>query len=309
MGFISLRCNKTPILSTYIDKPSQFKLIENPTERLEAWKTIVLFITLVFVLTAPFHYAIVSLYPSRIYVGAIMWCPAIAAIITLKTKGRSISSLAWRWGDWKYIRWSYGIPALYSSITYALIWIFGLGGLAGKDGLLEWGEELGLIGIGTLSPGAITVIAIVLLGSVEVIRASATTLGEEIGWRGFFVYELRKVLSFGGVSLFSGLIWAAWHWPLLVYYSNNVLLEFITFFAVIVSMSVIMTYYTFKSQSIWPAVLFHAVSNVYIQKIWPPLTVKISGTETWLGENGIMFALVTAVFGLYFWRKAIKEGL
>lgn len=141
-------------------------MIENPTERLEAWKTIVLFVTLVFVLTA--------------------------------------------------------------------------GDLAGKDGLMEWGEELGLIGIGTLSPAAISIIAIVLLGSVEVIRASATTLGEEIGWRGFLVYELRKVLSFGGVARFSGLIWAAFHWPLLVYYSHNVLLEFITFFTVIISMSVIM---------------------------------------------------------------------
>ena len=141
------------------------------------------------------------------------------------------------------------------------------------------------------------------------IRASATTLGEEIGWRGFFIYELRKVLSFTGVSIFSGIIWAAWHWPLLVYYSTNMLLEFITFFTVIISMSFIMTYYTFKSKSMWPAVLFHAVSNVYIQKIMPPLTLNVEGTEHWLGENGIMFALVTFVFGLYFWKKGVKENL
>ncbi|MEZ5002970.1 MAG: type II CAAX endopeptidase family protein [Chitinophagales bacterium] len=284
-------------------------MLENLSERKEAWKTIFTFLALVIVLTSPFHYAIVKLYPSRIYVGAIMWCPAIAAMITLKIKGRKISSLHWHWGDWKYIRLSYFIPALYGLITYILIWSFGLGNLANQEAITTWGRELGLFGIGTLHPTSITIIAILLLGTVEVIRSMATTLGEEIGWRGFFIYELRKVLSFTGVSIFSGFVWAAWHWPLLVYYSDNMLLEFITFFTVIISMSFMMTYYTFKSNSLWPAVIFHAVSNVYIQKIMPPLTIKIEGTEYWLGENGIMFALVTFVFGIYFWRQAIKERL
>jgi membrane protease YdiL (CAAX protease family) len=282
---------------------------ESIESKKETWTTILIFLGLVIAITSPFHYAIVNLYPSRIYVGAIMWCPAIAAIITLKLRGRNISSLHWKWGNWNYIRWSYVIPALYGIITYMLIWIFGFGGLANEEAITEWGKELGLFGIGNLNPTAITIIAIILLGTVEVIRASATTLGEEIGWRGFFIYELRKVLSFTGVSIFSGFIWAAWHWPLLVYYSNNVLLEFITFFTVIISMSFIMAYYTFKSKSLWPAVIFHAVSNVYIQKIMPPLTSKVEGSEQWLGENGIMFALVTLVFGLYFWKKAIKEKL
>ena len=284
-------------------------MLKDVSERKEAWKTILLFLGLVIVLTSPFHYAIVKLFPSRIYVGAIMWCPAVAAFITLKIKRRKISSLNWNWADRKYIRLSYFIPALYGTITYILIWIFGFGELANDEVITDWAKEIGLIGIGTLNPTSITIIGIVLLGTVGVIRAMATTLGEEIGWRGFFIYELRKVLSFTGVSVFSGLIWAAWHWPLLVYYSNNVLLEFITFFTVIVSMSFMMTYFTFKSKSLWPAVIFHAVSNVYIQKILPELTVANEGTEHWLGENGIMFAIVTSIFGIYYWRKAIKEKM
>ena len=284
-------------------------MLENISERKEAWKTIFLFLILVVILTSPFHYAIVNLYPSRIYVGAIMWSPAIAAFITLKIKGRKISSLNWNWGDWKYIRLSYFIPALAGIITYILIWIFGFGNLANAEVITEWAKELQLMGIGTLDTIPIVVIAILLLGTVEVIRSAATTLGEEIGWRGFFIYELRKVLSFTGVSVFSGIIWAAWHWPLFVYYSNNAILEFSTFLTTCIFMSFAMTYYTFKSKSLWPAVIFHAVSNVYIQKIMPPLTTKIEGTEHWLGENGIMFTIVTCVFGIYFWRKAIKEKM
>lgn len=282
---------------------------ENLSIKKEAWKTIFTFLGIVTLLSSIFHYAIVNLYPSRIYIGGLMWCPAIATIITLKLKGRSIYSLHWDWANWKYIRLSYFIPALYVLTTYVLIWLFGLGGLPNEEIVLEWATELGLIGIGTLKPIIAVIIGVFLLGTVGVIRAMATTLGEEIGWRGFFIFELRKVLSFTGVSLFSGLIWASWHWPLIVYYGKNVSMELIAFFVVVISMSFIMTYYTFKSKSLWPAVIFHAVSNVYIQKVFPPLTSRIKGTEHWLGEYGIMFAIVTFVFGLYFWRKALREKL
>ncbi len=275
----------------------------------EVWQTIFIFLITVTILSLPFHYAIVNLYPSRIYSGGLMWCPAVATLITLKIKKRSIPSLNWNWGDWKYIRLSYFIPALYGLITYVLVWIFGFGNLANGEVITEWGKELGLIGIGTLNSTAIIIIGIILLGTVEVIRASATTLGEEIGWRGFFIYELRKVLSFTGVSILSGIIWASWHWPLIVYYGNNVALELTTFYVVIISMSFIMTYYTFKSKSLWPAVIFHAVSNVYIQKILPELTTKVKGTEYWLGENGIMFAIVTFAFGIYYWSKGVEENV
>lgn len=284
-------------------------MLKKKSANKETWKTILLFLAIVTVLSSLCHYAIVNLYPSRIYIGALMWCPALAAIVTMRLKGRSISSLHWNWGKWKYVRLAYFVPALYVLITYILIWLFGFGDLANKVMILDWAKELGLVGIGTLQPTVAVIVAVILLGTVEVIRASATTLGEEIGWRGFFIYELRKVLSFTGVSVFSGIIWASWHWPLIVYYGENVALELTAFFIVIISMSFIMTYYTFKSKSLWPAVIFHAVSNVYIQKILPPLTTKTEGTEHWLGENGIMFAIVTLCFGIYFWRKAIKENL
>ena len=284
-------------------------MLEKLSQRKETWNTIFIFLIILTVISSLFHYAIVNLYPSRIYIGGLMWCPAIATIITLKLKKRPISSLSWNWGNWKYIRLSYFIPALYGLITYMLIWIFGFGSFANKEVITDWAKELGLIGIGTLNPTSIIIIAVILLGTVSVIRAAATTLGEEIGWRGFFIFELKKVLSFSGVSIFSGIIWASWHWPLIVYYGENVVFELVTFYVVIISMSFMMTYYTFKSKSLWPAVIFHAVSNVYIQKILPELTIKNEGTEHWHGESGIMFAIVTCVFGIYFWRKAIKEKM
>ena len=77
--------------------------LENSLEHKETWKTIFVFLAIVTSLSSLFHYAIVHLYPSRIYIGGLMWCPAAAAIITLKLKKRAISSLNWNWGSWKYI--------------------------------------------------------------------------------------------------------------------------------------------------------------------------------------------------------------
>src|SRR5680860_19647 len=161
---------------------------EKLAERKETWRTIFIFLAIVTLTSALFHYAIVNLYPSSIYIGALMWCPAVAAIITLKLKGRSISSLNWDWGNWKYIRLSYFVPALYALVTYILIWRFGFGGLTNAAAILDWAKELGLVGIGTLSPTVAVIVGVILLGTVGVIRAVATTLGEEIGWRGFFIY-------------------------------------------------------------------------------------------------------------------------
>ena len=279
------------------------------SETKKTWITIIIFLAVVTVLSAIFHYAIVNLYPSRIYIGGLMWCPALAAFITLKIRGRSVSSLPWNWGSWKYIKASYFVPALYVLVTYALLLAFGFGTIATEESIQTWTQEIGLVGIGSLDTISAVIIGVVLLGTVEVVRASATTLGEEIGWRGFFIWELRKVLSFTGVSVFSGFVWASWHWPVIVYYGNNIALEMTTFYIVIISMSFIMSYYTFKSKSLWPAVIFHAVSNVYVQKILPELTSRNEGSEHWFGEYGIMFAIVTALFGIYYWRRGVKEKI
>jgi len=277
--------------------------------RQQAWRSVLIFLSLLTVFSTVFQYALVNLYPSSTYIGALMWCPAVAAFVTLRFSGRSIGSLPWVWPKGKWMWRSYLLPAAYVVLTYVLLWAFGFGETSNMEQLTQWAEELGLIGIGSLPMWALLPIAIVLVGTVGVVRSLATTLGEEIGWRGFFIYELRKLFSFAGVSLLSGLIWALWHWPIIVYYGDNVLLEFATFIVVIVAMSFMMTYYTFKVNSLWPAAVFHAVSNVYIQKILPQIVQPREGAAHWMGEFGIMFALVTFAFGLYYWRKGIKAGL
>jgi len=277
------------------------------SERREVWTTIFIFLAIVTGLSAVFHLAIVNLMPTSLYVGPLMWSPGVAALLTLRIRGRAISSLPWKWGKWRYNRRAFMVPVLYVSAAYALIWILGFGGVPNEDTLAGWAKDAGLEGV---SSSTLIVIMVLLLGTVGCIRAMSTIVGEEIGWRGFLIWELRKILPFGGVALVSGLIWAFWHWPIVIYYGGgDPVIRMAAFTVMITAMSVIMTYFTFKSKSMWPAILFHAAHNVYIDKIFDPLTIKGENTVLWAGEDGLMIPIMASLLALYFWRKAKAEGM
>ena len=279
------------------------------TENREAWKTIILFLILLTALCSIAYYAILKLNPTSIYVGVLMLSPALASFITLKIRKRPISSLPWNLKELKYLKCSYFTPILYVSIAYVLIWFLGFGNLINSEKIQQWSNELGIVGS---SQTTIIIVMIILLLTIGVVKNLGSTLGEEIGWRGFLIFELRKVMSFKSVAIVSGLIWAIYHFPIinLMYGGGGkLLLHLSAFTLMIIGVSVILTYYTFKSNSLWPAAVYHSVHNIYIQKICTPLTISNATTTFWIDEYGFMIPIVTTVFAFYFWRKAEKENL
>jgi len=275
----------------------------------EAWKTIVLFLILLTALSSIAYYAILKLNPTSIFVGSLMMSPALATFITLKIKKRPISSLPWSLKELKYLKFSYITPILYVSIAYALIVLFGFGNLMNTERIMQWSNELG---IDDSNQTLVVTVMIFLLLTVGVIKNLGSTLGEEIGWRGFLIFELRKVMSFKALAIVSGIIWAVWHFPLidLIYgRGENLFLHMGAFTTMIIGVSVILAYYTFKSNSLWPAALYHSVHNIYIQKICTPLTISNDKTTFWIDEYGLMIPIITTIFAIYFWRKAEKENL
>jgi hypothetical protein len=62
------------------------------------------------------------------YVAGLMWCPAVAALLTCKYLGRDVGSLGWKWGESRYQVMSYLIPLGYATATYGVVWMTGLGG-------------------------------------------------------------------------------------------------------------------------------------------------------------------------------------
>lgn len=279
------------------------------SEKREVWKTIIIFLILLTALSSVAYYAILKLNPTSIYVGALMMSPALASLITLKIIKRPISSLPWSLKELKYLRLSYITPILYVSIAYVLIWLLGIGNLINTERILQWSNELG---IDDSNQTLVVIVMIFLLLTVGVIKNLGSTLGEEIGWRGFFIFELRKVMSFKALAIVSGIIWAVWHFPVinLIYgRGENLLLHMGAFTIMIIGISVILAYYTFKSNSLWPAALYHSVHNIYIQKICTPLTITNDNTTFWIDEYGFMIPIITTIFAIYFWRKADKENL
>lgn len=275
----------------------------------EAWKTIILFLIVLTALSSIAYYAILKLNPTSIYVGSLMISPALAAFITLKIKKRSIASLPWSLKELKYLKLSYITPLLYVSIAYILIWLLGFGSLINSERITQWSNELG---IAESNQTLVITVMIFLLLTVGVIKNLGATLGEEVGWRGFLIFELRKVMSFRALTIVSGIIWAIWHFPIinLMYGGGeNLLLHMGAFTIMILGVSVILAYYTFKSNSLWPAAVYHSIHNIYIQKICTPLTISNDNTTFWIDEYGFMIPIVTTIFAVYFWRKADKENL
>jgi membrane protease YdiL (CAAX protease family) len=274
----------------------------------EVWRTIILFLILLSALSLMAYYAILKLNPSSIYVGALMMSPALASFITLKIRKRPISSLPWTLKELKYLKLSYITPILYVSIAYVLIWLFGFGDFINTEIILQWSNELG---IDSSNQTIVIIVMIFLLLTVGVIKNLGSTLGEEIGWRGFLIFELRKVMSFKSVAIVSGVIWAVWHFPVIYLMygrSENVLLHMGAFTVMIIGISVILAYYTFKSNSLWPAAVYHSVHNIYIQKICTPLTISNDNTKIWIDEYGLMIPIITTIFAVYFYRKAGMEN-
>ena len=279
------------------------------SETKEVWNTIIIFLLLLTVFSSIAYYAILKLNPTSIYIGALMLSPALASFITLKIRKRPISSLPWTLKELKYLKLAYITPIFYISIAYALIWLLSFGELINAETIQQWYDELG---IDNSNQTIAIIVMIFLLLTVGVIKNLGSTLGEEIGWRGFLIFELRKVMPFKTLTLVSGLIWAVWHYPLINLIfgkSENLLLHIIAFTIMIIGISVILAYYTFKSNSLWPAALYHSIHNIYIQKICTPITISNHNTIFWIDEFGLMLPIITSLFAIYFWKKAEKENL
>src|SRR5215467_16200250 len=59
---------------------------------------------------------------------ALMWCPALAALVACRMLGREYRSLGWGWPDGRYIATAYFLPIGYASLAYGAVWALRLAG-------------------------------------------------------------------------------------------------------------------------------------------------------------------------------------
>jgi membrane protease YdiL (CAAX protease family) len=140
------------------------------------------------------------------------------------------------------------------------------------------------------------------------VRSLSTALGEEIGWRGFLTPALVARFGFTGGALITGVIWATWHMPILLFADYNAgtpwWFAMPCFVVLVLSCSVVMTWLRMRSGSLWTGALVHASHNLFIQAFFTPITVA-HGTITpyAIDEFGFVVPLVMTVFAVVFWLR------
>ena len=239
-----------------------------------------------------------------LYVTGAMWSPALAAFATKAIFRESIRDLPWSWGGAKYVWLGYLIPIAYALPVYLIVWLTGLGGFAEPDFVTRTAEQFGWA---HFPPSLTLALFILLTATLGLIGKTSRALGEEIGWRGFLVPELSKVVGFTGVGIISGLMWAGYHFPGLLFADYNAgtpaWYGLTCFTLMVVADSFILAWLTLRSRSLWPATILHGSHNLFIQSIFTPLTRDTGSTSYIIDEFGIGLVITIAIGAIIVWRK------
>ena len=274
-------------------------------------KKITVFYALTTTLTAIFNAGDRAAPDNIIYVTGAMWSPAVAAIFTKMLFRESIKDLGWQWGSGRYQIIGYLLPLAYVLPVYVVVWLTGLGGFYDSAFVEKITREYGWSG---LAPGIAIFAYIAISMTVGFIPKTSRALGEEIGWRGFLVPELAKVVSFPLVGLISGLMWALWHFPSILFSTYNAgtppWFALCCFTVMVVATGFIYAWLRLRSGSLWPAAFIHGSHNMFVQLIFTPLTANTGYTPYIVDEFGIGMALTSVVVALIVcrhWRLEIGQ--
>ena len=107
-------------------------------------------------------------------------------------------------------------------------------------------------------------------GLVALVYFTFLIWGEEFGWR---AYLLPKLMPIGArkAALLVGAVWGMWHWPMMYVYGQQYGLDYwgapvtglLLFVLFTLSLSVIYSWLTVRTRSVWPATIAHAVHNTF----------------------------------------------
>jgi uncharacterized protein len=215
--------------------------------------------------------------PAFLVVGVIyMWAPAVAAILTQK--------LIWKepLGDlgiatprirWLTLAWLGPILLVFLAMGFSLA-LPGISLATGLDGLLTALADImpatqvaevrrHLEPTFLARPGMLLLVTIAqVLIAGPTINAGAA-FGEELGWRGFLVRELRP-LGFWRSSFVIGFFWGVWHLPVIVNghnYPGHPLVGPIMMTLLTVLLSPLIVYVRLRARSVFAAAVFHGTFN------------------------------------------------
>lgn len=229
-----------------------------------------------------------GIHGGSVFALALMWVPGLAALVAKLAVDGTPCGLGWRLSrrSLRYLGAAYLIPLGLCLAVYTLAWVTGLGARREADA-----NE------------------VFLFSSLGVLLTMAASLGEEIGWRGLLLTELRKLLPTWQVHLVIGAIWFLYHAPLIVFsdYNNgNVPYSLVCFAVMVFGFTVLADTLCTRAGSLWPAVLLHAAHNVFVQSVFDRLTVNSPYTQYLTSEFGVGLAAGYALVALFILKRESK---
>ncbi|MGN0715816.1 MAG: CPBP family intramembrane glutamic endopeptidase [Anaerovoracaceae bacterium] len=184
---------------------------------------------------------------------------------------------------------AYIIPLILCLPVYGLAWVTGIGSL-----------------------GEFSISQIFVFAVAGVFINCIAAAGEEIGWRGFLLTELRQIVPVRLASVIIGIVWFLYHAPLILFsdYNNgNIPYSLLCFFIMVMGFTLIASWLCIKARSFWPAVLLHASHNVFVQSIFDSITVTGKYTRLFTSEFGMGLAIAYigfAIAGFLIFRNHIE---
>ncbi len=204
---------------------------------------------------------ILWLAPSQSTIAVLASIPLLLAFLGLLVlvvlrlnAGREGLARVWlAWGNGRY--WLFlGLAfAAYYVLQAALNGFLGLGGSKLAPPPAPQG----------LSPTLFLILAVVQDVLIAPILAIVISFGEEYGWRGYLQTELFKIGRVRGVLLL-GVIWGAWHWPLILMgynYPGHPLLGILLMTLYTTGLAIVLGYAVLRSGSVLLAAYLHGLNN------------------------------------------------
>ncbi len=240
------------------------------------------------------------------------WAPGLSALMTMMIYRHSLRGMGWRLGQPRFLLLGVLLPLVIISTSYAIAWLLNPVAFAP---LQISAEATAMLGSGWVPAGFVVFIYLLLTTFMLILPIGFFALGEDIGWGGWLIPQLAQTTSFANTALITGLMWALYHYPLMLFgdYTQGAPLWFglVTNTLVLLALAFIQTWLRLHSGSIWPVVLAHTVWNILIFYVFDPITRPTSLTIYLVGEKGAITALIVIACALLFWqlhRQPIKHN-
>jgi membrane protease YdiL (CAAX protease family) len=223
----------------------------------------------------------------------ILLTPGLAAFLTVWLYGSGFRDLGWRFKRPRLLVVAWVLPIALGAIVYGGTWA-AISGSFQSDGIDTSEFFLEFLNGATIG----------------VILFSLFALFEEIGWRGFLVPELAKITNFWKTSVISGIIWAAWHFPLIIlvkeefdFAGTPTPYALIVFTLSLVAVSFSMTWLRLASGGLWVAVIMHGSHNSISLDVLNDWNSTDGAAPYVAGEVGLGLLAAWVIVGYIFWRR------